>query len=369
MSEPMATNMPAMNPAMERRCRVVGSHGRDGARQTAHRTITDNSGASATDDVAIVVNPGAQHFEAENYIAMGGVLVNTTTTDGGGGIAVNAIDNSDWMDYSITVPTAGNYVFRFRVGTFYGGTQFQVKDAAGNVLGTVDMYATGWDGFMNLYRTIPLVAGTQTIRIQNTGPYVWYFNWFEVINNTPDASPLPVNFVLFHANCDNGAVSLLWKTAGERNSKNFTVERSANGTDWLALGTLAAAGQSSVEQSYRFSDHTAGAGGLYRIVQEDIDGRKTFSTILKYNCSQQQDFKVYPNPVDDRATLDISLAQQAKLSLSVVDSKGAVVRRQEELLPAGTSQLTVGMGGLARGNYTLYAKWNGVVKSVKLVKR
>jgi hypothetical protein len=40
----MATNMPAMNPAMETRCRVVGSHGRDGARQIAHTIIADRSG-------------------------------------------------------------------------------------------------------------------------------------------------------------------------------------------------------------------------------------------------------------------------------------------------------------------------------------
>jgi hypothetical protein len=332
-------------------------------------TITDNAGGTANDDVAIVVNPAAQRIEAESYTAVGGTVVVNPTADGG--YNVNAIDNTDWMDYSVTVPSAGTYRFRFRAGTFYGGTQFQVKSSSGTVLGTVNMYATGWDDYMNLYANIPLAAGTQTIRIQNTTPSsnVWYINWFEIINNTPDAAPLPVNLVLFNASCDNGNVNLLWKTAGEVNSRNFTIERSTNGTDWTALITVPAAGQSSVEQSYSFRDQTGTGTGFYRIVQQDLDGRKMYSSIIKSVCGRAASFSVYPNPVDDRAILDISLDQSARLDLSIVDAKGVVVKQQQHLLPQGTSQVSLNMSGLAQGAYTLYARWNGEVKTVKLVKK
>ena len=330
-------------------------------------TITDNAGGRAYDDVTVVVNPGSQRIEAENYTAVGGTVVVNPTADGG--YNVNAIDNNDWMDYSINVPTPGTYRFRFRVGTFYGGTQFQVKNSAGTVLATVNMYATGWDDYMNLFANIPLVAGTQTIRIENTAGNVWFMNWFEVINNTPDAAPLPVNLTLFNASCANGQVNLLWKTAGEVNARNFSVERSLNGTDWTPLGTLPAAGQSTTEQTYTFRDATAPGTGFYRLVQQDLDGRRMYSSIIKSVCGRATSFSVYPNPVDDRATLDITIDQGTRLDVSLVDAKGAVVRRQQQQLPQGTSQVGINMNGLATGSYTLYARWNGEVRTLQLIKK
>lgn len=338
---------------------------------TYRLTITDNAGGTSTDDVAVVVNPGAQRIEAENYVASSGTMVRDNTTDGGtGSQRMNNIDANDWLEYNVTVPTAGNYMLRFRAGTFYGGTQINVEDAAQNVLATVTMYATNWDDYMNLYATVPLQAGTQRIRIANGNPAsnVWFLNWFEVIDNTPDQTVLPVNFTLFNAACANGGVNLLWKTSGETNSRDFVVEKSNDGSSWIALTTIPAAGQSSTERTYSYRDEQASGTGFYRIAQHDRDGRSSYTSIIRSSCSGDQTLRVFPNPVRTQATISLNTAQSTKLSLSLSDVKGSIVRRQESLLPQGNSQLSLDMSGLAPGTYTLRATWNNQTSVIKLVK-
>ncbi|HEY0732081.1 MAG TPA: carbohydrate-binding protein, partial [Chitinophagaceae bacterium] len=64
-------------------------------------TVTDNGGATASDEVSVTVNaepaPGSgTRIEAENYTAMSGV-VKENTTDAGGGQQLGYIDTGDWM--------------------------------------------------------------------------------------------------------------------------------------------------------------------------------------------------------------------------------------------------------------------------------
>ena len=347
-------------------------------------TLKDNANATNPDEVAITVYPAMQRIEAESYSAIkpgwydwqGNYhqsVDNSYTVDEGGGTTTNNIDSTDWLDYSITVPSAGNYRIKYRVGTVHSLAQLQVKDAGGNLLSTQDIWGTfSWDKHHNLYDTIPLQAGTQTIRIQNSGPAseLWYMNYFEVSQAPVSAlAPLPVNFTLFNARCDNGAVKLVWKTAGEKNSRNFTIEKSANGREWSVIGTLPSGGQTAGEQSYEFNDHTPGANSLYRIVQQDIDGRKTVTSTIRSNCGPVQKFGVFPNPVVDKAVVNIELDQKAKLVISIVDSKGAVVRQQVNQLPEGNNQVTINMSALPKGTYTLNAQWDNENRSVQLIKR
>jgi hypothetical protein len=338
-------------------------------------TITDNIGGTQSDDVAVTVHD-IQHKEAELFNASSGVTTGPTD-DGGPATAVINIDPGQWMDYNITVPTAGNYFMRFRTSAFYYGAQFQVKNSSGTVLATINSYNSGsTNNYITSYRTVPLTAGAQTLRIQSTSTIQpgqsasqWYFNWLEVENNAVADAPLPVNFVLFNANCVNGGVNLLWKTAGEVNAKNYSVERSVNGRDWTSLDILPATGRQGSEQSYQFSDLAPAGNGFYRIVLNEADGRKTYSSVIRSNCGRPLNFSVYPNPVIDRAILDISLEHSTKLSVSVVDSRGAVVRQQENILPSGSNQLSINMNGLPSGSYSLMARWDGEVQTVKLIKK
>ena len=334
-------------------------------------TLTGNNNSTATDDVAITVNPGAQRIQAENYTAAYGVIP-TPTTDEPGGIMLNAIDSSDWMEYSITVPSSAVYRFRFRAGSFYGASKLRILDHSGTLLDTMNVYGTWhWDSLMNMYVNIPLQAGTQTIRIQNAGNLIgqpWYFNWFEVIDDPVSAIVLPVNFTLFNAHCINNGVQLIWKTEGESGTRDFTVEKSTDGRTWNRMATLPAASQSNTERSYSWRDNDPRGQGYYRIVETDLDGRTTISSIIRSDCGLRASMNVFPNPVADKAIVSITLDQASRVSFRLVDLKGAVVRSRESMLPAGNSQVPFSMKGLPKGNYVLMARWENTDRAFRIVK-
>ena len=117
-------------------------------------------------------------IEAENYSNMIGV-VKETTTDVGGGQNVGYIDTGDWMDYSVTVSSAGTQTFSLRVSSPVGG-QFQIRSSSGVVLATVSVPNTGgWQNWQTVTANVVLQAGTQTIRVYSI-TNGWNFNWFEI---------------------------------------------------------------------------------------------------------------------------------------------------------------------------------------------
>src|SRR5215203_1745173 len=135
---------------------------------TFRLTVTDNGGATASDDVAVLVNPssttGSSKIEAESFTAMSGVQTEFTQ-DAGGGLNVGWIEQGDWMDYSVTVSSAGTYTVNLRVATPNPGAQLQIKRSDGAVLSTVSLPNTwGWQSWQTISTTITLSAGTQTIR-------------------------------------------------------------------------------------------------------------------------------------------------------------------------------------------------------------
>jgi predicted esterase len=156
---------------------------------TFRLTATDNSTATASDDVIVTVNPQATattRIEAENWTAMSGVLTENAWGDPqGGGLIVGWIDQGDWMDYVYNAPAAGVYTIKFRIATPLNGAQFQVKNSNGAVLTTVSVPNTGgWQTWQTISTTVNLPAGVQTIRLYASTTQGWNINWLEFSQGT-----------------------------------------------------------------------------------------------------------------------------------------------------------------------------------------
>jgi hypothetical protein len=118
-------------------------------------------------------------IEAENYCSMTGVQTETTT-DAGGGSNIGYIDQNDYMDYPVSVATAGSYTVNYRVASMVTGAQFQLKNGT-TVLNTITVPNTGgWQNWQTTTATVSLAAGQQTLRIASTQTASWNINWFEV---------------------------------------------------------------------------------------------------------------------------------------------------------------------------------------------
>ena len=137
------------------------------------------------------------------------------------------------------------------------------------------------------------------------------------------------------------------------------------------MGSVVAAGQSTQERSYAFSDRSSGASSaLYRIVQYDYDGKTTISTIVRGNClSRGNAVSLYPNPVSASTTLSITLDRAQSVTLSIVDSRGAMVEQRTMLLPSGNTSIPLNVSQYSDGVYSITVQYSQERNTLKLIKK
>ena len=169
--------------------------------------------------------------------------------------------------------------------------------------------------------------------------------------------PLPVELTDFAAKRSTGtAVTLAWHTASEKNNAGFTVEKSANGQEFRALGFVAGAGSTTITHAYTYVDEAAVAAAYYRLRQEDVDGKFTYSSVqfVAGGTGKAEPLALYPNPAHGSVQV-LNVAPQTPLAL--LDQLGRTVRTY----PAGPVPLD--LVGVAPGVYWLRA----ASQSIRLV--
>jgi hypothetical protein len=181
------------------------------------------------------------------------------------------------------------------------------------------------------------------------------------------AYPLPVKLASFEAQAQSVNGQLSWATAQEQNNAGFQVERSFDGTSFEALGFVAGAGSSTKPLAYSFTD--AGVGRqhnlvYYRLQQRDLSGQVSYSqvrTVAFAQASLAPNVTLYPNPVAEQTTLDLTTLPAGTYQVAVVDMTGRVV--QTHTLAGGlTHSLTVST--LPSGTYVVLIS-NGTLKFSK----
>ena len=101
----------------------------------------------------------------------------------------------------------------------------------------------------------------------------------------------------------------------------------------------------------------------------DLDGKKTYSNVIKSGCNSKYSFSVYPNPAADETQINLQLDRAARIRLVVIDNRGAVVMQQERNALQGANLIPLNISSLPAGNYTLTAQWDEEFKSLKLIKQ
>ncbi|MGB4844131.1 MAG: T9SS type A sorting domain-containing protein [Ferruginibacter sp.] len=201
----------------------------------------------------------------------------------------------------------------------------------------------------------------------------WNISDFSRWTLSTPGNPLPVLFTLFNVKCNNSNVVVSWKTAQERNSSHFQLQRSTGGSNWTVIATIPAAGFSNTERSYTFTDSNPVMGiSFYRVIEFDNDGKEHHTAVLKNDCGNQtDDFKVWPNPVQQDLYVNIHTISGSQLSLKLFDSKGALVKEQHSILLAGDNLVSIPVENLAKGIYHLLAEWDNanIRKSQKIIRQ
>jgi hypothetical protein len=157
--------------------------------------------------------------------------------------------------------------------------------------------------------------------------------------NANSAAALPVTLSSFTAKqtTDNN-VSLAWVTSSESVNKGFSIERQEEGNGkFQSLGFIpskAEGGNSQTTLAYSFKDMTPKKGtNMYRLVQEDLDGKKTYSEVRIVKLNNQSVSMVFPNPSNGSVNISRT-ADGKKMNIQVIDQSGKIIRQVNNITDA-----------------------------------
>ena len=106
-------------------------------------------------------------------------------SDIGGGYQVGWTDVGEWMNYTVSVASSGNYLLNARVAAGVGGGALHVEFDGANITGAINVPNTGsWDTWQTLTQSVNLSAGQHIMRVfvESAGFDLNYVNFAPVIS-------------------------------------------------------------------------------------------------------------------------------------------------------------------------------------------
>ena len=172
---------------------------------------------------------------------------------------------------------------------------------------------------------------------------------------------LPLKILTFNANKENTIVKVNWQTTNEINTSHFMVQRSSNGISFNSIGRTEARNTGG-NNSYSLTDANPINGvNFYRLQMVDIDGKTTYSPIVKIVFAGKNELQLFPNPARDIITLS---GLQNKGTIKIITADGKLVKRLE----VNGNSMLIDISTLSKGMYVLQYSNDTKTEQVKFLK-
>ena len=180
-----------------------------------------------------------------------------------------------------------------------------------------------------------IVAGScQVTKISSFSP----FSEASTTDVSSTAGSLPVQLINFTTRVTpDKKVVLNWATTFESVNKGFRIERQTIdlGNKFENIGFVNSKSQNGNSQTnlyYSFLDNSPkpSATNHYRLVQEDLEGKLSYSEVRMIRLGGQSISMVYPNPSSGVITISRS-ADGKKMNIQVIDLSGKVVKEMNNI--------------------------------------
>lgn len=196
--------------------------------------------------------------------------------------------------------------------------------------------------------------------------------WVPLLFAQPDSTLYPVSLSSFKVSGVGSSVNLRWETVCYLSFANFNVQRSNDGVNFTTFHSFSA-DRLRCQQPFFLADNFSNANPtvFYRINVSDIDGRLYHSKIVPWKNEGISDefLSVYPNVVSSQASIVLASPVAAVVSLQLVNTAGAVVKRYQYNVGKGVTNLNLNIPDVSNGNYWLSATdASGVRHTVSLIK-
>ena len=257
--------------------------------------------------VELSINNGSTWFDAAPYIAVNGYNTTINTNSSLSGKRAYSGVNNTWTQTVVNLSAFQNQSVRFRF-------RF-VTDNAGS--------SNGW--------YVDDIAISKTPAVYNVAKVLTNINIVQHISDTITAitaSVLPLSWGSFTAEKAGLSALLKWNTLQETNTRQFIIERSGDGVQFSPVGTLDAAGNSTTNIDYSFTDALPLPGiNLYRILQTDLDGKAVYSETRSLNFDELRNnlVTISPNPAKNDVVIKVG-GNNSVLKVNVLNASGQVLK-------------------------------------------
>lgn len=181
---------------------------------------------------------------------------------------------------------------------------------------------------------------------------------------------LPINNFVLKGTAASRSNSLNWTFSSHRTAIQFEIERSVDGIQYATIGQLAA---KEGESKFNFEDNNPDTKNVYRIKSTDAYGLVQYSNFIQIQNQNARPLEVgspYPNPTTASLSLPLHLKSASRINLQIFSITGAkVFDNGTKTLEANTPNITLDLGQLAPGNYTLVALVDSKRYSFKVQKK
>lgn len=251
--------------------------------------------------------------------------------------------------------------------------------------GTYSFDATEINGIPKLFDVLLADSDTKDTTDMRNGPYNFNVSWADtnsygshrfsiIMRQNPEYA---YQLLSFDAQKVPSAreVNVTWNTKYEGDYTNFTVERSIDGgRNFEILGGVPSTGTGN----YGFTDkHPAEGFNFYRLKQEDINNKITYSRIVPIHFGNGRNYltqnwiSVYPNPASGRINLAITTpfisSSSSVYNILISNSSGNMLKKITSTEPYWQGDAT----GWIPGTYMIKvfdAKTQSLIGTTKFIK-
>lgn len=298
--------------------------------------VTDYRGSVSRDTMQVVVNPGSGANTPPVANPGSDFSTNASSTFLNGGSSWDPdgyLIAFDWQQK--TGPSSMSWV-----------SQYTMFPTIGNMVGGV--YSVELTVYDNLGATTK-----KGVTITNT------------------QAVLPVEYVYVKGKRSSNKNTITWATANEQNSDRFEVERSEDGQTYFVIGKVEAAGFSTAQKNYQFTDEKSpSTKSMYRLRQVDKDGKfKISKTILLsgIDAGNTTQLNFYPNPVKETLSITMNNGEKGKGSLRIISGEGKVIYQEPIEKEQSQWATAVNMNHFKNGMYLVEIKIGDHYRELKQI--
>jgi hypothetical protein len=165
----------------------------------------------------------------------------------------------------------------------------------------------------------------------------------------PPSIVLPITDIKINAIANKIFNTIQWQTALEIDVQKLVVEKSTDGITFFEIGSSTPKGNNG---TYSYNDAAIQkTKTYYRILVVDIDGKKTYSSIVNIINDNSTTFICYPKLASNTVNLQWEAKENKSTVVTVIDNVGRVLLLKKLNSLVGYNKTTINIDALSKGQY------------------